>query len=77
MLNLLWGVKFRLNTNWKSSRSCPNWNSIGVGGFGAWAFKELEKRKIKKKTARVQDELVFFIGLNLREIEIIQFLLFL
>jgi len=28
---------------------------------------------MKKKTARVQDELVLFIGLNLREIEIIHF----
>ena len=38
---------------------------------------EKKKMKMKKKTARVQDELVLFIGLNLREIEIIHFLLFL
>jgi hypothetical protein len=38
---------------------------------------EMEKKEMKKKTARVQDELVLFIGLNLREIEIIHFLLFL
>jgi hypothetical protein len=36
---------------------------------------EMDKKEMIKKTAREQDKLVLFIGLNLRKIEITHFLL--